>query len=420
MTQGISEVLGEGAKPGPDPFAGNLPAPDAHYQAFSFSAARFVLATLASRAGAVIPSRDFQPVLKDFLVEVSADGITMVATDMELTIVVTSPAVTVPEGQGPVRAVLPARRLQAILAAAPDEEVTISVSGDEAIVAAGHASWKLKLSSDSSDYPDVTGEVEGTTHSLPRKPFLEAVQAVKYAVSRAGTKPQYMQVNFSPDAMGAMVATASDNSRFARARVLDTCPVSLRIPATGGTAAIDELVRLLSASQAETFWVRTDGQSKLLFQVGSTTLIASMLGKPYPDVEKLILGPALENNQVLTVDRRELQQAVIRSRINADEATSALGLRLSSGQLAVYSRDKYQNTASEVIPAGWEGGTRTLIVNHKFLTDMLSVHPVPSCTFLLGADKGTRKSRIMLTDAASGVTGIISQMAAAVLVGYDS
>lgn len=419
MTQGISEVLGEGGTPATDPFAGSLPAPDASYKPFSFTAARFVLAALASRAGSVVPARDFQPVLKNFLVTVSGTQLRLVATDLELTVIATSPAVSakLPAGQETATAVLPARRLQAILQAAPDTEVTIAVSGDSATVTAGTASWVLRLSSDSTDYPDVLS-FEETPHQILRKPFLDALQAVRYAVSKGGTKPQFMQVNASSAPNGDLVLTASDSTRFARAAA-GSVVVAMRIPATGSPSAVDELVRLLGASQSESFEIQASTQ-KIKFQIDSTTLIVSMIGKEYPDVDKLILGPALENDQVLTVDRRELLAAITRSRINADETTSALGLRLASGELTVYSRDTYQNTAEQIIPAGWEGAERTLIVNHKFLSEMLSAHPGASCTFRLGKDVGRRKSKLLLTDADSGVTGIISQMAAAVLVGYDS
>lgn len=419
MAQGIAQVLGEDGQSVPDPFAGQLPAVSASYAPFSFTASRFVLEALARRAVPVIPSRDFQPVLRNFLAVAGPGWLRLSATDLELAVVATTRAVQLTasdESKAPFKVVLPARRLLTVLTEAPEGDVTIAVSGQTARVTAGTAVWELRLSSDGADYPAIPDPDSCELSKIPLQPFLRALRTVRYAVSK--TKPSLMQVEIRESSVrpGSALVTGCDIARFSQARI-DGLTLALRIPAAGTPAAVDELIKMLDASPEETISVGTSGTS-LVFVVGSVVFMASQLPHEFPDVEGQLLRSALENTGRLVTDRAELAAAIRRTRITADPETSAIGLRLAKGSVTAFSRDKNGNTAEETIPAEWDGGDRTLVVHHQFLTDMINVHPSPSCTFRLGNDVGRRRSPLLLSDEDAGVTGIVQQMAGASLVGY--
>lgn len=412
--QGIADVLGENTmEETGTPFDGQLPAVGANYEQFSFSSKRVMLERLAARAGSVVPRGDFSPVLKNFLVQVSTGYLQLTATDLELTVIShTTAVVTSLLAGAPNRAVLPAKKLLAILGEAPEGDVTITVAKDKATVTAGSASWVLFLSSDGSDYPVVPDTSKVAFSEVPRAPLAAALKTVRYAVSK--TKQDLQQVAIAKATDGTMCATACDKTRFSRVRLPAGFP-AMRIPTI--SKAVDELVKLLEDSEAETVSV-ADAGTKLVFRIGSTVLMASKLGLDYPDVEKLLLQPALENAMELVVDRSELTDALRRVRINADPDTAALGMELSNGQVTLVSQDKFHNTAQQTIPATWGSGTLKLVVNHQFLSEMLAAHPAPSCTFRLGKPVGKRRPALLLMDPVSGTTGIINQMSVSALVGY--
>lgn len=412
MTE-ISTVLGEAGVA--DPFAGHTAAAPAGYAPFSFTSKRFALVGLCEKAIPVVPSRDYQPVLSNFMVRVSAQGLRFAATDLELMITVHSPVVQVDGiADGAYQdVVLPARRLLAILREAPEGEVTITVSADSALITAGQASWTIKLSSDGNDFPAIPGLSEVTLHETPRQALVTALKAVRHAVSKAGAKPRLSQVDIRKATDGVMKVTASDGPRFAQVP-LPGFPVAMRIPAAGTPAATDELVRMLTASEAETIQVGFLAK-KMVFSFDSTVFTVDPLQEDFPDVETLLLAPAMMNDQSLTVDRSELVQAVHRVRVNADRESSAIGLKLTPGKMTVFARDTYQNQAEETIDAGWTGGTRQLVVNYAFLLDMLSVYSGASCQFRLGKDVGKRRSALLLRD--DKFTGVLTQMVAS-LLGY--
>jgi DNA polymerase III sliding clamp (beta) subunit (PCNA family) len=205
--------------------------------------------------------------------------------------------------------------------------------------------------------------------------------------------------------------TACDGTRFART-VLPGFPLAMQVP----SGALDSLVKMLESTELDEVHAGETG-SQLVFRAGGSVFLAAKMLAKFPDVEKLLLRPALENKLLLTADKADLAGAVRRVRINADEETSAIGLRLARGSLAVIARDKYGNRAEETIAAGWEHGERLAVVNHKFLTDMLDAHPAEQCRVWLGPEAGKKRSVLMLRDEESGTTGIIYQMLAS-LVGY--
>lgn len=405
MTDSIEDVLGSETEL-EDPFGtGSLAA--AQYEPFSFTARRLVLADLVNKAISVVPTRDVMPVLRHFLVQLAPGRLRLAATDLELAVLASTPAVTAEVTQ---TLVLPARKLLAIVREAPEGDVVIDVAGEFATVRAGTASWTLQLH-DCSDYPLLPDPAEVEMHPVGREAFLGALAAVRHAVGRDSGRPPLMQVDIAVAADGTAKVTACDSVRFARS-VLPAFPLSMQIP----SGALDSLVKTLEATEQPEVHVGETG-SHLVFRVSDTTFLASKMMARFPDVDKLLLKPALENRLPLTADSAELARAVRRVRINADPETSAIGLRASAGALAVVARDKYGNRAEETIAAGWTGPERLVVVNHQFLTEMLAAHPSPACRFLLGPEAGKKKSVLMLRDDETGTIGIIYQMLAS-LVGY--
>ena len=288
----------------------------------------------------MVPNRDVMPVLKHFLVQVAPGRLQLAATDLELSVLASTPAVTAEATQ---TLVLPARKLLAILKEAPDGDIVIDVAGEFATVRAGTASWSLKLD-DGSSYPPLPDPAQVEMHPVGREAFLGALKTVRHAVGRDSSRPALMQVDIlageSVRGNGAKV-TACDSVRFARTE-LNGFSVNMQIP----SGALDSLVKTLEGSELDEVHTGETG-AHLVFRIGSTVFLASKLMAKFPDVEKLLLRPALENRLLLTADKAELAGAIRRVRINADPETSAIGLQLSQGTLTAVARDKYGNRAEE-------------------------------------------------------------------------
>lgn len=372
----------------------------------SFTVKRNFLMTLCEKAIPVISSGDALPVLRNFLIKVGPGQLTLTGSDMELSVITGTPAVST---EDTAILAIPAKKLKAMLTEAPEGQVTIEATGSKATVTAGAVSWDLRLG-DHRDYVELPDTDAIETTDVDRASFLAALKAVRHAIGRDGGRPPLMMVNIS-----AGKVTSSDGVRFQRAFLPDF-PTDMKIPA----AAVDHLLRIMDRSESGTIGV-ADHENYLVFRIGSTVFLTHKLMARFPDMERLILKPAENNEQLLRVDRSQLLEALRRVRITANEDTSAVGLRLTSDKLTLVSRDETGNAAEQPIEVWWKGSDRLVVLNHVFLTDMLNAWPDATCKFWLGPDTGKRKSLVMLSDKDGDTPatqiGIINQLHAA-LLGY--
>lgn len=385
------------------------------YGEFSFRVKRHVLAVLADAAAAALPATVAMPALGCFRVRVGLGFLELAATDMERTVLAVSGAVAAkdaPEGTA-YEALVPAKKLRDILKEARDGEVTLAVSKNQARLTAGSGSWTLSLP-DGGGYPELIypGGLEFT--AFDREKFLVGLKSVRHVVSRDAGRPPLTQaeVRADPDDAGRTVVTASDGSRFARA-VIDGFPPPQE-PVCVPSSALDDLVRLLAGGQSDTAGLALTEEA-MVFQVGPVILAVARRTTPFPDTDKTLLKPALENSLELSLDKAELAAAVRRVRINSDSETAAIVLEAEGSTVTVVSRDKGGNSAVEEIPASWSGSRRVLCLNHVYLAELLAVHPGNTVKFRLGKDVGKKRSQVLAEG--DGIVQILSQMIPS-LVGY--
>lgn len=360
-----------------------------------FTMKKFVLQLLLEKASSVVPTRDVMPVLKNFQFEVTDGRLRVVATDLELSVVATTEMVEVHAGGV---AVFPARKMLDILREAEDSTVTITVQGTKASVAIGRTTWNLKLQG-GADYPPMPEFTEAVFATVDRAAFATALKVVRYAACKDANRASLMMI----DVRGGRM-TACDGARFQQATI-GAFPFEFRIP----IGAVDDLLKLLASTDLIEISIG-ESVNHLIFTVGADVFVANKLLAQFPDMEALLLRPALENKHSFTVERDELLHAIKRVRINADGETSAIGLHLAPSNLTVIAKDKYGNDAAETIDAGWPGGERVLVVNHAYLSEMVNASDAKAATFYLGDDTKTRKAPIMLKDDDAGTVGVTQQM----------
>lgn len=359
----------------------------------AFTTKKFVLEAKLERAGSVIPTQDVIDVLKNYLIVAEDGRLRIMATDMALSLVASTDVVEVSR---PGTAVVNGKRLLAVVREAEEGDVSFEVVGGEAVIRVGRSQWKL-LVIDPDRYPDMPdSEVEFQTVNRPA--FLSALNSVRKAAMVESVRPAFQMVDVTAGTM-----RASDAVRMHQVEGLDLPDMQLPM------AAVPDLVRLLGATELATFDV---GQTEehLVFRVGDDVFVASKLVAEFPDLDDMLLRPALANEVEMSVVRNDLVKAVKRVRITADEETSAITLDLARDALTVGSRDKLGNEAEVEVDARYEGPKRQLAVNHRQFLDMLTSVDVTTCQFRLGKDSKTKRSSILLTDEEGRRTAVLNQM----------
>lgn len=360
-----------------------------------FRIKKFNLQYLLEKAATVIPTKDIMPVLKNFLIEASETRLDVVATDLELFVIARSDMVSVEQ---PGRAVFPAHKLLSVVKEAEDGELTIRVSDMTATVQVGRASWTLMLQ-DGSTYPDLPHESEELT-KVNRAKFVRALKSVRRAAPNKTYNAQLLMVDITNGKM-----RASDGVRYQEVPV--DCP-DLQIPLN----AVDDLVKILAASQAPEFEIRQN-DDQLIFHISGDMFVANKAAANFPDMDAAVLKPVLGNDMELVVARDDLVSAIKRVRITANPETAAVALNLTKNKLTINSRDKHGSAAEEAVDVAWDHSAKMLAFNHEHLLEMLDMGDMKTCHFWLGVDqKKTRPSALLLKDEETGLVGVLNQVRA--------
>ena len=360
--------------------------------ALHFMTKKFAFQALLEKAAPVVPSRDIQPVLRNFLVEANS-GLRVAATDLEMTMVAIGQLVVVKQ-EG--ICLLPATKMLSIVREAEDGEMEVEVKNGEAHIAIGPTTWTLAVA-DSGDYPQLPDEAELQFTVIDRAQFVNALSAVQYAASRDALKPGFMMIDVSGGKM-----RAADGIRFQEVKVEGTPDIQIPVGAVG------DLLKVLRATEVPKIGVGQD-EYQLVFQVGLDVFMSSRLSTAFPNVDEVLLKPVANNNQELRCNRADLVSAIRRVRITADEETAAVVLEMSEDGLRVSSKDKYGSWAAESVDAEWKHPDRTAAFNWQHLLEMLQQTDTKVMSMKFGKDSPSRPSAALL-EGVEGTQGVLHQL----------
>lgn len=349
-------------------------------------------ALLDRTASAVAPS-GAHPALQCFHVSIKPSAVTITASDQANTLVVSEDG----EFSDSFEFLAPAR-LHAIVRQASPGIIQLSVSNNVLTVVSGSTSWDIKIPAVS--YPKMVKPVRPEVE-LPAGVLRAAIKATRKAMAESALRPSLRMLAIRKGAM-----TACDGSRLCQFYLGDDFPRDFEsfIP-FNSVPLVWDMIKDDSQGMVGLSTI----ESHHVIQLRNVALLAKKLSSAFPNVEQLMLRPALENKQELRVDRSELIKAIDRVRINADLETDAVGLSLSAKSVSVAAKDKDGNSSLEVIPSNWMGKDRVLVVNHKYLIALVRGISSEDCSFFLGEDTKSRKSVILLKDEEKEFYGLIPQ-----------
>jgi DNA polymerase III sliding clamp (beta) subunit (PCNA family) len=333
--------------------------------------------------------------LQCFHVSVSKTKLTIAASDQANTIISSIPG----EYEDTFDFLAPAQKIQPIVRLASPGLLQLSVEKNSMHISAANSSWEVKIPT-AVTFPKVP-KCQKADVEVSAEIFRDAIRATRRSMAETPLRPQLRMLSVRK---GAMVAC--DGARLSQASLGEDFPrdFSASIPLSS-VGLVWDLVKDESLKSVGI----ADLPNHSVFIAGETQVLTKKLTSSFPNVEQIMLRPALENKQSFTVARAEILKAVDRVRINADSSTDAIGLSLSEKSITVTARDVDGNTGSETIPSTWAGKDRLLIVNHKYLTSLIRGVQGENCHFFLGEDTKSRKSVVLLKDEEKQIYGLIPQ-----------
>jgi DNA polymerase III subunit beta len=310
-----------------------------------------------------IPVRTPMNILKGVCLDLTGSRLTLTATDLELGI---RTRVEV-RGMADGSLILPERFVE-IVKNLPPGPAHMKVEKDVARVEAEDVVFHLQglPAEEFPNFPESRGE--DTQVRLPGFLLMDMVQKTLVTVSPDQSKPAFTGVHFHL-AGDVLRLTSSDTFRLSviRDRVRD-----MKVEETDFIApakSLRELVRILREEDLVELRV---AKGLALFSFGDTVLSTSLLAEKFPNVSRVIPQDAFTR---VKVNKNLLEMSLNRAHLLADSEVHTVNLQVTPGQLTLDSASSLGSNTEKLPLISFEGEEVTLIMNIRFLYDVLKVIP---------------------------------------------
>lgn len=329
-----------------------------------------LLKKLQLAAGALSPNPVF-PLLEDFLFRLDGNALTIISTNLEVTIISKLDVTGSESGSIAV----PGKIILETLKALPDQPINFTVDEDQKGIKITSSYGQYKLAGDDpADFPETPAEEGVSEIMINSDALLRAINRTIFATSndeiRLAMTGVYMMVDFNK-----IVFVATDAHKLVKYTVggiSSDISDSIIIP--------KKILSQLKSSLPEDESIRLSFNKKnVFFSFGDTRLVSRLIDAKYPDYNAVI--PA-NNTNILTIDTSDFQHSLRRNAIYANKTTNQVVLNLAENSLTLSAQDlDFSNEATEQLPCSYDGDPLTIGFSAKFLIEMLSNLGTPSARF---------------------------------------
>ena len=334
-----------------------------------FRCERDSLVEVLATAGRAVGTRSSsQVVLSGLRIESVGNHLSVVGTDLDLTVHVSTEAIGITDGV----CVAPAKLLADIVRSLEPGAVTIEAEGEKVEIGAARSRFSLRTFP-VNDFPTLPEPPDPATF-LPTTGLASALHQVVRAASGDDARPLLTGVLIAPEGNGVRLV-ATDSYRLALRDIAGSDAFSgtsqILVPARA-LAELQRLSALGSAAKSE----GADGEGSVVglsigehdvtFTAGDVKVSTRLLDGTYPDYRQLI--PAEYPNR-LHVGKDSLLDALRRVRLLVRDNTTPVRLSMRHGGVDLTVVSQEVGDASETVDADFEGEDLTIAFNPTYLID---------------------------------------------------
>ena len=310
------------------------------------------------------------PILLNILIQADDAKVSFASTNLEIAIRAVVRAKVEEQGSFTV----PAKTLADYAHLLSDEQVEISVSGNELQISCGNSSTKMK-GAPAADFPVLPDVEDGNAYGILVEPFREALAKTVVAAAKNDIRPELSGVYFGffTDRHPGLAIAATDSYRLAEKKLSvaqgDAAHVCI-VPAR----TVYEMARLLGFDRGEAGESQARlsfGGSQLLLRYGNFELTSRLIDGTYPDYAQIIPS-SFKTTAVFPAD-------VMTNRIKAASLFSTTGvnavsfdLNASEQNVGVSSVSTQKGEHSSSVDAEVSGEENSILLNHRYVLDGLA------------------------------------------------
>lgn len=323
-----------------------------------------------------IPPKSTLPVLEHLKFELSNNKLEIVSTDQEITIKTEVQVEDATDG----KILVPGRKLNDILKALGKTEKILfktNESNYEIDIETSFGTYKMKGLSN-NEYIELPELFEANS-DIENKPVEEVATIPQADVIRLADKTAFAVSNddFRPAMTGVLFqfrntylnAVSTDSYRLVKA-TYNTEPGQL--PDELDIIMPSRTMDLLKKADSDvefSFIKNNEKVTHIRFKIGKTVYISRIIDERFPPYESVI---PTNNSITLTVNKSQLQSAIKRVAIFANDITKQLKVNISGSEMKLTAQDVDSGTkADENISCTLEGNDVEIGFNYKFLDEAI-------------------------------------------------
>ncbi len=331
----------------------------------------------------VVERRNTIPILGNVLLQASGDRITLKATDLDLEVTETVPAMVEREGGTTV----PAHILHDIVRKLPDgAEVSLDLGdGAQMALSSGRSRFTLQALPE-SDFPDLAAGELPVRFTLPASALRTLIDRTQFAISTEETRYYlngiYLHV-VTVDGTAKLRAVATDGHRLAQTQIDAPEGSDGMAGVIVPRKAVGELQRLLEEPEAEIVLEVSD--TKLRASIGDVVLTSKLIDGTFPEYDRVI---PRGNDKILKVEKAAFAESVDRVSTVSSERGRAVKIGLSEGRMVLSVNNPDSGSAEEEVAVEYGAEPIEIGFNARYLLDIAGQLDTESAEFRF-ADPGS-------------------------------
>ena len=312
-----------------------------------------------------ISTRTTLPILNNILLETTADGLALTATNLEIGIRKLVPAEVAEEGSTTV----PARLLTDFVSSLPEEPLEMSLDVPSQTLSLRCARFDTHIKCiEAEEFPPGPRPDEGDRFAIPLEELLGAIEQTQMAASTDEARPVLTGVLLHIDQAERTLA-ATDGHRLAVRKLgangTGELDVRLIVPAR----ALGELGRAFRGEADQVEVIVSKARNQIFFRAGTSEVTSRLIDGTYPNYAQVIPS---KSSTVIKVPTSELTQTVRAVSLFARDSANVIRLRAAGEGLVLSATTNEVGDSKAELSAAVEGSDIQIAFNARYLLDALS------------------------------------------------
>ena len=310
----------------------------------------------------VISSNNTLPILDNFLFEISSNKMSIVASDLETTMISSISVESDTDG----KVTIPARILIDTLKTFSNQPLTFLIDSETFGIEMSSEMGNYKLAGQNAEeFPKIPALSSASSTTIKGGVLVNAINKTLFASGNDELRPVMSGIycELSSDQTTFVATDAHKLVKHNRTDISADNPTSFILP--------KKPLHILKNNLDEDAEVTLEyNDTNALFTFNNITIICRLIDGKYPNYDAVI---PKENPNKLTINTSELLSSIKRVSIYANKTTHQIRFKVAGSELQITSEDlDFSNKAEERLSCQYEGEDMEIGFNSKFVIDMLN------------------------------------------------